>query len=225
MVEGIDIIVPVMRLGMADQFMRSLNESGAENVVVTAVADEWNTPVEKEWLAAFGRDPEAGVCAAHHTAMPQKVNHGFRETGQPWVLFVGEDVRFHPGWQEAAMRAAGDRFHVVGTNDLGHPRVISGEHATHMLLRRTYVDEFGGGWDEPGVVMHEGYRHWFADDEIVHAAKQRNAWVAAPGCVIEHLHPAWGKAKSDSVYELGASAQAHDTAVFTERLARFGGSR
>jgi len=220
--EGVDILVPVMRPGMARPFMESLEASGAPWIgrLVSACAYRGDEALQREWL-----DAGAGVVLCDGTTMPVKVNRGYRATHQTWVLFVGEDVRFHTGWHAAAMRAGADaRIGVIGTNDLGHPKVMSGEHATHFLLRRSYVDKHGAGWDEPGVVMHEGYRHWFADDEIITAAKQRSAWMPALGCVIEHLHPAWGKAAHDEVYSLGAQAEAHDRALFEQRRARFGGA-
>jgi len=218
--EGVDILVPVMRRGMAWPFMQSLRASGSPWIgsLVSACAYHLDEAVQREWL-----DVGAGVVMCEGTTMPQKVNAGFRATHQTWALFVGEDVRFHPGWHEAAMRAGADEAcGVIGTNDLGHPKVLAGEHATHFLLRRSYVDEHGAGWREPGVVMHEGYSHWFADDEIVCAAKQRGAFVAARDCVIEHMHPAWGKAQTDEVYALGARSEAADRALFEARYARFG---
>lgn len=220
--EGVDILVPVMRTGMARPFMESLEASGAPGIgsLVSACALRDDEAVQREWL-----DAGAGVVLCGGTTMPVKVNRGYRATHQAWVLFVGEDVRFHAGWHAAAMRAGADpRVSVIGTNDLGHPRVLAGEHATHFLLRRSYVDEHGAGWGEPGVVMHEGYRHWFADDEIITAAKRRGAWAPALDCVIEHLHPAWGKAAHDDVYALGSQAEAHDRALFEQRRARYGGA-
>jgi len=220
--EGVDILVPVMRRGMARPFMQSLAGSGAPWIgsLVSACVYGEDEALAQEWLQAG-----AGAVMCVGTTMPQKVNAGFRATHQTWALFVGEDVRFHTGWHAAAMAAAqGDRFSVIGTNDLGHPKVLAGEHATHFLLRRSYVDEHGAGWDEPGVMMHEGYRHWFADDEIVTAAKQRGVWTSAPDCVIEHMHPAWGKAPNDEVYALGARHEAADRRVFEARYARFVGT-
>jgi hypothetical protein len=148
----------------------------------------------------------------------EKVNHGYAKTAEPWLFLVGDDVRFHPGWLDHAQAVAGDQFHVIGTNDLGNPRVTSGEHATHLLVRRSYVDEFGASWDGPGVVAHEGYRHWFVDDEIVAAAKQRGVWAMALASSVEHLHPNWGKAEPDEVYELGASRAQADRKTFKARL-------
>jgi hypothetical protein len=106
---------------------------------------------------------------------------------------------------------------VIGTNDLGNPRVTSGEHATHLLVRRSYVDDMGSSWDGPKVVAHEGYGHWFVDDELVTAAKQRGVWAMALGSLVEHLHPAWGKANDDDVYELGESHATTDRETFEAR--------
>jgi hypothetical protein len=110
---------------------------------------------------------------------------------------------------------------VVGTNDLGNPRVLAGEHATHLLIRRSYVDEQGASWDGPGVVAHEGYRHWYVDDEIVTSAKQRGVWQMALGSVVEHFHPLFGKAEQDDVYRLGQSFAQTDRATFLERSEKY----
>lgn len=218
--DWIDIIVPAMRVTAARPFMQSLRASGAPwgRSLVSAVVQRGDERLARAWL-----DEGAGVVMCDALGMPPKVNAGVKATHQAWVLFVGEDVAFHRSWDDAALAAAGNSFHVVGTNDLGHPKVMAGEHATHFLLRRSYINDPGCGWGEPGVVMHEGYGHWFADDEIVTAAKQRGVWTSALDCVIEHLHPAWGKAATDSVYELGARSEHADRLVFQARLAEFGG--
>ncbi len=98
---------------------------------------------------------------------------------------------------------------VVGTNDLLNPRVMRGEHATHMLIRRSYIDEIGSSWDGPGIVAHEGYHHWYVDDEIVMAAKLRGRFQAAVGSHVQHFHPMGGKVPDDEVYV---------KALFTRRL-------
>src|ERR1039458_5968774 len=73
----------------------------------------------------------------------QKVNMAYKAVHDgelvlqaPWVLLVGDDVRFRPSWLDHAQDVA-RRYKpaVVGTNDLANPRTIRGEHATHMLIR------------------------------------------------------------------------------------------
>ena len=87
------------------------------------------------------------------------------------------------------------------------------------MVRRAYIDEQGASWDGPGVVCHEGYAHWFVDDELVTAAKQRDTWTAAPHAKVEHLHPLWGLAEDDETYRLGREHIAEDKTLFEKRLA------
>jgi hypothetical protein len=144
----------------------------------------------------------------------------------PWIFITGDDVRFHPGWLDHAQHiAALTGAHVVGTNDWGNPRVMAGEHGTHLLIRRSYIEEQGASWDGPGVVCHEGYRHNYVDDEIVTVAKQRGVWVSAPGSVVEHFHPMLGKAADDETYRLGAKSAGKDFTTHRNRLKRFGDAK
>jgi glycosyltransferase involved in cell wall biosynthesis len=131
----------------------------------------------------------------------KKINHGFASTASDWVFLAADDLRFHPGWFPAAETAAtlsGKR--VVGTQDLGNSRVLRGEHSTHTLVHRTYVDEYGT-IDEPGKILHEGYPHEFVDDECIETAKARDEFVFAHDSIVEHLHPLWGKAPTDRIYD------------------------
>lgn len=212
------VLVPVLgRPHNAEPFMRSLRASTGLATVYALVGpedtEEARRATEDAWWQAG-----ATVVPCDRISFAEKVNDGYRYTDEPWLLLVGDDVRFHAGWLDHAQAVAGDRFHVVGTNDMANPRVTSGEHATHMLIRRSYVDEVGASWDGPKTVAHEGYRHWFVDDEIVTAAKQRGVWAMALGSVVEHLHPLFGGGESDAVYDLGRSYAKQDRALFGERL-------
>ena len=206
------VIVPVLnRPQNAERFMASLRAStGMAAVYAVANADDHETI--KAWDAAG-----ATVLYAEGVSFAAKVNEGYRQTTEPWLFLVGDDVRFHPGWLDHAQATAGDDFDVIGTNDLGNPRVMRGEHATHMLIRRSHADRVGASWDGPGVVCHEGYRHWFVDDEVVTAARQRGVFAFAPGSVVEHLHPNWGKGEEDETYRLGQSHVDKDRATFAKR--------
>jgi len=221
------VLVPVLgRPEHAEPFMTSLRASTglarAYAILGPEETAEQSQAVEAAWkqTGAIILHSEEGRPAA--VTFAEKVNAGYRQTPEPWLLLVGSDVRFHPGWLDHAQAVAGDRYHVVGTNDLGNPRVTSGEHATHLLIRRSYVDEVGASWDGPGVLAHESYRHWFVDDELVTAAKQRGVWAMALGSMVEHLHPAWGKAPMDEVYTLGMQHADIDRERFEQRLTEHG---
>jgi hypothetical protein len=218
--ETVAVLVPVLRRPQnAGPLVRSLRAStGLAEPYAICDADDLAT------AAAWG---EAGATVLLRTpgegaplvgTFAQKVNLGLGSTVEPWVFICGDDVRFHAGWLDQAQAVAGDRYDVVGTNDLMNPRVVRGDHATHLLIRRRYVEEVGGGWDGPGVLAHEGYRHWFVDDEIVQAAKQRGRWAMALGSKVEHRHPIFGTAPDDATYQLGQERAKQDQARYKERL-------
>lgn len=130
----------------------------------------------------------------------RKINVAYSSTREPLLFLAADDLQFHPGWFERAAAHIDDHVGVVGTNDLGNPRVIRGEHATHCLVARSYIDEHGT-IDEHRKVLHEGYHHEYVDDELVGTAKQRGAWAFAGDSIVEHLHPHWGKAPTDELYD------------------------
>jgi hypothetical protein len=210
------VLVPAIRHVHAQRFMDSLRAStGLARVYAVAAPDE--TEQIAAWKAAG-----AEVLVGDVATFAQRINAGYRQTTEPWILVTGDDVLFRPGWLDHAQAVAGDQFHVVGTNDLANPRVVAGHHATHMLVRRSYVDADGASWDGPKVLAHEGYRHWFVDDEIVSSAKLRGVWAMALGSRVQHLHPLYGTARLDEVYELGQQNTVVDRQLFERRLAEHG---
>jgi hypothetical protein len=228
------VIVPVLgRPGNAEPFMRSLRASTglARAYAVYSAGDDDTVLAWKDAGAELVNGAAEDVTEQGRPlgnfdfwaqTFAQKVNLGYRQTREPWLFLTGDDVRFWPGWLDHVQRAAGSRYHVVGTNDLGNPRVTSGEHATHLLVRRVYVDELGASWDGPGVVAHESYGHWFVDDEVVTVAKQRGVWTPCLSAKVEHQHPLYGKAEMDDTYRLGLESAEADKALFGRRCTEHG---
>ena len=216
--DAIDVIVPVLhRPQNVEPLMVSLLASTGL-ASVTFVVEEGDDVEAAEVERCGGRVLfKSGTFA-------EKVNYAFGETVAPWLFLAGDDVRFRPGWldhiQDVGRRYKAD---VVGSNDLVNPRVMRGEHATHMAIRRDYVVQHGASWDGPGVVCHEGYRHWFVDDEIVTVAKSRQTFQMAMGSEVEHMHPMGGKAPNDAIYDLGASQSKQDEAHFKARYKKYMG--
>lgn len=212
------VLVPALRHTNAELFMESLRAStGLAKAYAIARHDEHGQ------ITAWKEAGAEIIVGQDCFTFAERMNLGYRETTEPWLFVVGDDVRFHPGWLDHAQAIADELFHVVGTNDMANPRVKDGYHATHMLIRRSYVDEVGASWDGPGVVAHEGYGHWFVDDEIVTAAKQRNAWAMAFGAKVQHFHPLFSTADNDEVYELGQSHAEADKALFEQRAQQHAG--
>lgn len=151
----------------------------------------------------------------------EKVNAGFNATTEPWVLPVGDDVRFQPGWLDEA-RKVSDRFDVIGTNDTTgapkNPVVASGSHADHFFVRRAYVDTYGGSLDGPGILAPEVYRHWYTDKEIVQLAKARGVFTPCLASVVEHLHPGYEDKPRDDVYLMAVDSAEADQKTFMQRV-------
>jgi hypothetical protein len=145
-----------------------------------------------------------------------KINQGIAATDEPYVFTGADDLRFHPGWYEAAIAKMTGRVGVVGTNDLCNQRVMRGEHATHMLVSRDYVERFGT-IDEPGKFLHEGYWHEMCDDEAVQTAKRRRAWAFAADSHVEHLHPMAGRAPVDALYAAQGERMQQGRLLFRRR--------
>lgn len=216
------VIVPVMRRPQnAAPFMRSLVASTGL-ATVYAVCDTEDVETAAAWRTAGAEviDADPGK-----TWFCSKANKGYALTSEPWLLFTGDDVRFHPGWLDHALQvASATGAGLIATNDLGNPRVMDGLHATHPVIRRSYIDERGASWDGPKTVAHEGYRHNFVDDEWTAAALLRGEFAAALGSLVEHNHPVWGKADDDPVYRKGKSHFQQDKRLFEKRLKDLGGS-
>jgi hypothetical protein len=231
--EEVAIIVPVAQRNNSATFLESLEASLTEQqrrtVAVYVMTDEDDDHTEQSWYLA-SLDHHLTTAIDHHRyprpmgSFAEKVNRGYETSWQPWIFLVGDDVRFHKGWLDHAMETARSTGKaVIGTNDLGNPAVMAGTHATHMFIRRDYVDIEGASWDGPGVVCHEGYRHWFVDDEIVNVAKIRDQWAPSLSSHVEHLHPYWGKAERDKVYAIGAAAADGDAGLWAERVRQYAG--
>lgn len=212
--EEVDVIIPVIhRPQNVKPCMESLRASTGLARAVW-ICDPDDTEQQQEVLRYGG---EVILCAGSYAV---KANFAWHHTNRPWMLLAGDDVVFRPGWYDQALDVA-RRYgaHVIGTNDLANPRVMRGEHATHMLVRRSYIAEQGCTWDGPGIVCHEGYWHWFNDDEIVTVAKQRGVFQSALGSQVEHMHPLANKAPVDDVYRHNDSRAEQDRALFEARLA------
>lgn len=150
----------------------------------------------------------------------RKINHGVQVTDSEWVLQAADDLHFHDGWLDEALKVAeqtGRR--VIGTNDLCNPRTMKGGHSTHSLVRRSYIVEVGTV-TEPGKLLHEEYFHNFCDDDLILAAKARGEFASAKRAKVEHLHPNCRTVARDKTYARGLDVKQFDAdrRLFHERM-------
>ncbi len=221
----IDVLVPMLgRPDDAERLASNLIEtlSDQHTARITFIASESDLEVihrlhhmPEDFIVLPG-EPEPGDYA-------RKINVGYEATSGEWLLLGASDIKLHECWDVCGIEV-GEEYGagVVGTNDLGNPAVLQGQHSTHPLVRRSYIDEQGGGWDGPGTVYHEGYFHQYVDTELVTVAQARGMWVFAHGSNVEHLHPFWKKSKIDPTYERGLEHGHDDGKLF---LARSRGQR
>lgn len=222
------IIVPVAKRDNSELFLESLVDSltprQRELTRLYVMGDRSDPDTTIAWLSNVTEIPT--VVDAHDYlrsmgSFAEKVNRGYEISEETWLLLVGDDVQFHRGWLDQAMATAAEtNAQVVGTNDLGNPAVIAGAHATHMMIRRLYIDKLGASLDGPGIVCHEGYRHWYVDNEIVELARARGVWAPCLTAHIEHMHPLFGKGPVDETYRIGQEAAEADKALWLSRFPR-----
>jgi glycosyltransferase involved in cell wall biosynthesis len=148
-----------------------------------------------------------------------KINAAYRATTEPVLLAAADDLHFHPGWLTAALAHLSETVCVVGTNDMGNPRVMKGEHSTHTLFTREYIETRSGVIDRPNTVMNEDYPHDYCDDEFVGTAKARKCFAMAFDSYVEHLHHAWGKGEKDAVYVKAEAMRRTGRRLFIRRRA------
>jgi len=219
--DSVDVVVPTVK----ERFdhLQPLYET---LVASTGLAKCWF--VVDEDLDSKKADLLEGMGAELHWesgSFPHKLNAWYERSGAkaPWIQVVGDDCRFHPDWFNKAMFVAGKYdAKVVATNDLTNPRVTRGEHATHPLINRRYVEEVGSSWGGPGVFCHEGYAHNFVDDELVAVAKQRGVFQAALGSIVEHFHPLTQGRPADATDEKNQATFKQDGKLFRTRFHKYG---
>jgi glycosyltransferase involved in cell wall biosynthesis len=203
MMERCDVIVPLMRadneLRLIDSIARSKGNTTPSTRVITG---------------------EEGRTYA------QNVNACLADSDADWILVVGDDCEFTPGWFEEA-RKLSDRFDVIGTNDseagrVRNPDVAAGRHADHFFVRRSYIDDEGASLEGPGVVISEAYGHWYSDKELVELAKARGVFGFAPECRIIHHHPGFdgneAAREADPVYMKALESSEADRKTWMKRV-------
>lgn len=209
------IIVPVLnRPAHVARTLEYFDAVTPEPHVIVFVADE-DDDAELAALEAAGADHLKVPAGASYA---QKVNAAYRMTNEPLLFMAADDLKPHRHWLDvAADHLDREGVSVVGTNDVANKRTMLGEHSTHTLFTRAYIEAESGTMDEPDVVLHEGYAHEYCDDEFVATAKHRGRYAHAFGSIVEHLHPIAGKAPMDDTYRRGQEHTRESRRLFRQR--------
>lgn len=147
------------------------------------------------------------------------INTAYKRSDASFFFAAADDLKFHPGWAEAALAKMTDWVLVVGTADLLNPYVTAGMHATHYLINRVYLDEIGGVVDEgPSSFLNEAYTHNYTDTEFIGTAKARARFQPCFDSVVEHLHALSGRGAAPDATTEKSYAHAHqDSALYDSR--------
>lgn len=220
------VIVPVLaRPQRVRQLLDAFAEENDQRVDVVFVA----TAGDRAEIAELERaGADYLTIPAELEGWARKVNLAFRERVLPcdyeWALLGADDILPRRRWYDAVLKQhAKTDCCVIGTND-GHNRsVLAGKHSTHPVVNRDYWD--CGTIDQPNLVCHEGYRHWFVDAELVETAQARGTYAHAHRALVEHFHPIYDGAEMDDTYRLGQSFVPQDRRLFMQRKRLWAGLR
>lgn len=197
---NVAILIPT--LGRADSLaplLQNLRQVTEFRYRVYFVVDHEDLDTRHVLETMPGFDFQVVVCDG---TFPQKTNAGYRASTEELVAPLADDVVFHDGWLQAVLPHFQAGWQVVGTYDYS-PITEDGGHVTMPIVRRSYIEDPGSVWGEPGKVFHEGYHHSRVETELWHLGLHRDVAIFEKGSVIEHRHPAWNSRPVDDTDRKG----------------------
>lgn len=150
--------------------------------------------------------------------MVAKCNAACAQVTTPFFFGASDDIRLLPGCLEAAHEALTEPGRQVAcVSDGIHAHQHGGELTGHCLVRTSYIRERSGVLDEPNMVMHPGYFHFYSDIEFWQTGKARGVYVSCHDARIDHPHPNAGTAERDRVHDLSIRYRRRDAVTFRQR--------
>ena len=204
-----DILIPAMRVERFAGLVENVESTTPEPHTVWWMVGTDEAEAELRRLGQQCFRDEGGTWG-------NRLNFMFARTHAPYVFLGADDVRFHDGWLRAALGAQRGLEGVVAVADLFNPE------GTLALVARSYIERFSGCVDQPGVVIHPGYRHNYSETELFGTARARRRFRYCPDAVVEHLHWANGKSPRDPVYDVCEETMADDRARYMARRGLWG---
>jgi glycosyltransferase involved in cell wall biosynthesis len=147
------------------------------------------------------------------------INTGYQTTDGQYLFCASDDLEFTNGWAPEAIEKFDGWVGVVGTMDGVNPYVNAGFHATHYMVERRYLNEYGGVVDQgPYSFLYEGYGHNYCDTEFIGTAKARAKFRPCFTSVVRHKH--WsvqGGIPADSTTDKENATYGQDSVLYDSR--------
>lgn len=227
MIAAITVLAPVLgRPQNAAPLAASLraSTSRAELIFICSPGDDAQ-------ITACIEVSEPDFCDVWTAAWPQgpgdyarKINWAYRERGLdmdgvPQLVLLGaDDISFQTGWLEAVEAVAAEYdVGVIGTDDGANPAVVAGLHSTHPVVRRGYIDRYGGVVGMPGTVYSTSYHHQYVETELIQTAMARGCYYHCHAAHVPARHPLWRTAPDDATYALGRERYREDARLYESR--------
>ncbi|MEM8955290.1 MAG: glycosyltransferase family A protein [Verrucomicrobiota bacterium] len=148
---------------------------------------------DRETIAAVEASDAKSIINPGGPTYASCINAAYEKTTEPFFFLGADDLSFTSGWLSEALKPMENQaIGLVGARD---PNAEFSDHPTHYLIRREYIDQFGGCLDSAELdgaapVLYP-YHHNWTDWECVITAKVRDAYAYAEDCVVNHIHPGW----------------------------------
>lgn len=147
----------------------------------------------------------------HYQGKPMAWNTGLAVSAGEFIVFAADDLRWTPGWLEAAMSCMPPEGGLVGFNDLHRTRQMRKE-STHYLATREFVVRHLNG-----CIGFPHYRGACNDSEACARARLADMYYPCYEAVVEHVHWQRGDRPKDATDELWAASKQASLHEFRRR--------
>ena len=118
----------------------------------------------------------------HYQGKPASWNAGLKMSKGEYIVFAADDLRWTPGWLDAAMACMPEEGGLVGFNDLHRTKAMKRE-STHYLTTRRFIVEYLNG-----CIGFPHYSGACNDSEACGRARKAGLYVPCYEAKVEHVH-------------------------------------
>ena len=209
---NISVVIP--SVGRTEKLLRCIEQlysvtDDFECVVVVEDEDKQTTDAMREAQKEY-----SGLVVVNNATRRGCVycwNLGAQHASGDAFIPCADDVLFHAGWKDSALKAL-NGYGLVGLNN--------GSGRTHKyfddfyLATRDYCVDYQGG-----VLCCPHYKYICTDKEACLVAQRNNKYIYAEDAVIEHMHWIFKKSELDDTYDLRTKdgGTRNDEKIYTAR--------